>query len=115
VLAEMPRLMREIVEGAVRSQPDMQVVATVEADDTIADAVARASADVVILGLERGATIGAYDGLLYRHPRLHLVALTDDGRGALMCEMRPQRTAIADVSPSGIVDAIRASTRAGAK
>lgn len=107
-------MMREIVETTVRSQSDMQVVATVEAGDTIADAVARSGADVAIVGVERGAEPHLCDDLLYRHPRLHLLAVTDDGRGALLCVLRPHHLPVGDVSPTGLIDAIRASVRAQA-
>jgi len=114
VLAEMPRMMREIVETTVGSEPDMHVVAALEADDSLAEVVARARADVVILALDAGEELRAYDALLYRHPRLHLLAVTEDGRGAVISELRPHHALLADVSPAGLVDAIRASARAEA-
>ena len=107
-------MMREIVQSTIASEADMTVVGVVESDDTLADAVERTDADVVILALASPDEIPAYDALLYRHPRLHLLAMVDDARGALLSELRPHRASVGDVSPAGLVDAIRASVRAEA-
>jgi DNA-binding NarL/FixJ family response regulator len=115
VLAEMPRMMREIVENIIGAESDMQVVGVAESDDALADAVARTRADVLILALDADGELRAYDALLFRHPRLHVLAVTEDGRGALISELRPHHVPLADVSPAGLVDAIRASARAEAR
>src|SRR5687768_1665623 len=107
----MPRMMRDIVEMAIRSQPDMLVVGVtgVEgAGDTLGDAVHRAKPDVVILGLEAATGPRTCEALLYDNPHVRLLEVTDDGRGATLCELRPHRVPIGDVSPEGLVVAIRA-------
>lgn len=108
-------MMREIVTTTLGAQPDMHVVATVEAEDTLADAVVRTQADVVVVGLAPNASPTTYDDLLYQHPRLRVLMVTDDGRGALLSALRPQQVAIDDVSPAGLVEAIRASANAEAR
>jgi DNA-binding NarL/FixJ family response regulator len=122
LLAEMPRMMREIVESAVSTQADMQIIGAIEerlvergALTAAAEArVERADADVVILGLQRDDEARAYDRLLYVRPRLTLLAITGDGRGAFLYELRPHKVPIGDVSPEGLLGAIRTAARSDA-
>lgn len=112
LLAAMPRMLRDIIETAIRSQPDMIVVGVmgvVGAGDALSDAVQRDKPDVVILGIEADAGPHACEALLYDHPHVRLLEVTDDGRGATLCELRPHRVPIGDVSAEGLVGAIRAS------
>ena len=112
LLAEMPRMLRDIVESAVSTQDDMQVVGADAARDELDAEVRRTQPDVVIVALPRDDGAGAYDALLYERPRLKLLAVTGDGRGAFLYELRPHSAPIPDVSPGGLVAAIRAATRA---
>ncbi len=108
----MPRLMRDIVESAIRAQPDMLVVGVlgvVGARDSLSDAVQRARPNVVILG-RASAESRACEALLYEHPHVRLLEVIDDGRSATLCELRPHRVPIGDVSPEGLVGAIRAAS-----
>ena len=118
LLAEMPRMLREIVESAVSPQPDMQIVgstpARVVAPGAAPPRMVDADADVVIVGLARAEEARAYDPVLFQRPHLRILAITGDGRGAFLYELRPQAVPIGDVSPQGLVDAIRASAAAKA-
>jgi DNA-binding NarL/FixJ family response regulator len=113
LLAELPRMLREIVEDVVSTQADMQIVGAADSLAALPAEVARTSPDVVILALERGAAPTRLDPLLYGQPSLSIVAITEDGRGAFRYELRPQMLPVGNVSPNGLLDAIRASVRAG--
>ena len=109
----MPRMMHDIVERAIRSQPDMLVVGVVGAvgaSDVLSDAVQRAKPDVVILGLQPDSPLRVCEELLYDNPHVRLLEVTDDGRGATVCELRPYRVPIGDVSLEGLMGAIRGSS-----
>jgi DNA-binding NarL/FixJ family response regulator len=116
LLAAMPGMMRDIVEMAIRSQPDMVIVgllSVVGARDALSDAVQHGRPDVVIVGLEADTEPHACEDLLYDHPRVRLLEVIDDGRRATLCELRPHRVPIGNVSPEGLVGAIRAATSVG--
>jgi len=116
LLAAMPGMMRDIVEMAIRSQPDMVIVgllSVVAARDALTDAVRRGRPDVVIVGLEADTEPHACEALLYDHPRVRLLEVIDGGRAATLCELRPHRVPIDNVSPEGLVGAIRAATSVG--
>ena len=106
----MPRMMHDIVETAIRSQPDMLVVGVMGAlatSDALGSAVQRVRPDVVILGPQSEGARPTCEALLYDHPHVRLLEVTDDGRGAKLCELRPYRVTIGDVSLEGLMGAIR--------
>src|SRR4051794_23633479 len=90
LVEEMPRMLRDIVERAVGTRPDMEVVERVEGRDALAAAVDRTPVDVAILYLADQLELPSYDAMLFDHPRIRLLALTGDGRAAAVYALRPQ-------------------------
>jgi hypothetical protein len=98
-------MMRDIVDGAVESQPDMRLVG--HCDDAQLDAAIREhDANVVIVG-DGSADPRRHEGLLLAHPHLKLVILAGAGRSASLVELR--RVQLAEPSPGTLIDAIRAA------
>lgn len=108
-------MLRDIVERAVGTRPDMEVVERVEGRDALAAAVDRTPVDVAILYLADQLELPSYDAMLFDHPRIRLLALTGDGRAAAMYALRPQLDPVRVVSPNGLVDAIRAAVPISAR
>jgi len=115
LVEEMPRMLRDIVERAVGTRPDMEVVERVEGRDALAAAVDRTPVDVAILYLADQLELPSYDAMLFDHPRIRLLALTGDGRAAAVYALRPQLDPVRVVSPNGLVDAIRAAVPISAR
>ena len=119
LLAQMPRMMRDILSSALDAEPDMRVVGGIADAAEPADAaglarhVADEQPDVVIVGGDDAGAAAACDALLYRHPRLTVLVLGERGRQVTLCEMRPARTALGEIAPAQLVDAIRRSVGAG--
>ena len=119
LLASPPGMLRDIVESAVTAESDMRLVgdfggreeSSLGIASLIAEAVEAQAPDVVIVDRVDGRSMRLLDGLLYDHPRLAVLAVTRDGRGALLRVMRPHDEVIRDVSPAGLVAAIRRSRR----
>jgi DNA-binding NarL/FixJ family response regulator len=110
VLLELPRLLQEIVERAVGGQPDMEIVADLPTARTLPAALAEARADVVISGA--GHDSAELSDLLEERSRLKVLAVSNDGRDAVLYELRPVRTPLGELSPRTIVEAIRSARRA---
>jgi hypothetical protein len=64
-------------------------------------------ADVVILGQSLREPGEAPRRMLNKDPRLKLLAVADDGRHAMLYQMRLHQAVIYDVSPGSLADAIR--------
>lgn len=109
LLAEMPRMLHDIVTDIVSSQPDMLVAGPPASRDDLARAVRHSSADVVIAG-QRGATEpNGYGELLVAFPRLKVLSIAGDGRRTSLHEMRPCTVPLGEVSVDELVEAIRAA------
>lgn len=111
LLGDMPRILRELIDGAIGETADMAVVGTVEAPERVASSLERTKADVLIIGTPGDADSVQLQSLLYTQPRLRLVTIGGDGRSTALHELRPFTIALGDVSPDVLLDAIRASAR----
>jgi DNA-binding NarL/FixJ family response regulator len=105
----MPRMLHEIVEAMVSSQPDMIVTVPVRGRESVAAAARRVRADIVILGESHQETGRTPWRLLREDPRLKVLTISTDGHRATRHEMRPHQTVIDDISPESLIDAIRAA------
>ena len=119
LLASPPGVLRKVIEHAVSAQSDMRLVGEHDGRDshartlskTIAELSASDSPDVVVVESADEWSMRLLDGLLYEHPRLAVLAVTGGGREAHLRVLRPHDESFADVSPMGIVAAIRESRR----
>jgi DNA-binding NarL/FixJ family response regulator len=113
LLAGLPRIMREIVEHALGDASDMEVVGAVDAFGDLAGALADARPDVLVVGIDESEA-PRLDRFLYETPRLSCLAIAGDARRAFLYELRPRAKPLGDVSPTGLVQAIRSTQHAGA-
>ena len=104
LVGDMPRMMRDIVDGAVESQQDMELVGHC-ADTELEVAVQRYEANVVILNESATRAGDLHARLLCAHPRLKVVVMTGDGGAATLFELR--HFYLADPSPVALIGAIR--------
>jgi hypothetical protein len=107
LVTHMPRLLRDIIEATVKSQPDMDLVDCDEAERLALNLQNRA-VDVAIVA--EGA--GLLERLLVANPGLKVVVVGPDGRAAEFVELR--RHSLIDPSPRTLVDAIHAALSAHA-
>jgi hypothetical protein len=109
VVGEVPRLLRDIIEEAVRREADMMLV---EAEGIDLAAVVRSSgADVAIVADDPPDRGARHRQVLVEHPNLKILVVGDNGRDAQLLEFR--RHLMPDVSPQAIVRAIRDAAGAG--
>jgi hypothetical protein len=101
----MPRLLNDIVHTILAAEADLDVDAPSSHAALLPEKVR--DADVVIV-MERELAGMNYESLLRAHPRLRLVALSGDGRSGALCELRPCRVPLGELSPQSLIDAVRA-------
>jgi hypothetical protein len=104
-------MMHDIVNGAIESQADMEIVGQC-ANRQLEVAIRRRRANVVILKEEEASAREIRNWLLLTYPDLKVVVMRDDGRGASLFEFR--HVDLVEPSPVALVDAIRAAVRHGA-
>lgn len=99
----MPRMMEDIIEGAIESQADMQIVGR-STDAELEGAILKYDADVVILSESGDKDV--HKQLLLARPQLKVVVMTRDGRSASLFELR--RLYFTEPSAPALIGAIRA-------
>ena len=112
ILGTMPPLLGDIIRATLGRQADVEVAAEVGVHTEIVSAVSDTNAHVAILGIapDGWSTLSQLLGeLLGHHPRLTIIAIASDGRSGYVYRLLPRTTAIDDVSPSSLVQAIRAT------
>ena len=107
VITKMPQLLQDIVFAILSAEPDIDLTVATEPLDATGLTEALRDADVVIVPEPLRANV-AYDSLLYAHPHARVVAIDEDGRRAMLYELRPSRVALGELSSQVLVDAIRA-------
>jgi DNA-binding NarL/FixJ family response regulator len=108
LLGEIPQELSDGFKQAMANQPDMELVGEVKSGVEILLAVGQSCADVVVLGLQCGTLPGISSHLLAEYPRLKILAVTENGRGALLNELHSRVIPLEDVSPWGLLAVIRA-------
>lgn len=107
VVAEVPQILRAIIEDAVRLQHDMDLISGRAVE--LPELVARCSADVVIVAEGMPGEARAHRQVLADHPDLKMLVVTAGGHAAHLQEF--QRVRVDDVSAQGLIEAIRAAVR----
>ena len=108
-------MLREVIGSAISTASDMAIVGTIDDGESLTASLDRADADVLIIGTADEAAARALEPLLYERPRLTLLTVANDGRSTTVHALRPYRGVLSDVSPLGLIDAIRVSARASAR
>jgi AmiR/NasT family two-component response regulator len=111
LVANRPRLMREMVIATITDQPDIDVVGEVTNERDLNDMVEQTQPDVLIVALEEPEKpLGKCGFLLGRYPRMRILALAPEkNRGIYYWAMIDIRNKPVESSESGLLSAIRES------
>lgn len=100
-------MLLDIVANIVAAQPDLDIVAGPVGETNLRRAVECGNADVVILSRKTPLN-GEYDDVLYSRAHLKVIAIEGEGRRGSLYELRPHRVPLGEMSPTRLLDAIRA-------
>ena len=109
LLAGMPRMLQDMMTDIVAMHAQLMIAGKTQETENICAAAEKTKADVVILN---EPTIGQWQNhreLLYSRPHLKVFSITSDGHHFILHKLRPVRTALGEVSPERLVDAILSS------
>jgi len=109
LVANRPRLMRELVIATISDQPDIEVLGEIKEDSEISHVVAESQPDFVIIALDRpDERPGICDDLLLRHPQMKILALAPERNGSIFFwSVIDIRSAQIESSEEGILNALR--------
>ena len=107
LVANRPRLMRDLVLATISDQPDIEVLGELEDDSKIAQAVADSKPDFVIIALDRpDERPPICDYLLVHHPLVKVLAVASEQANSVFFWSDIQ-SAVIESSEEGILNAIR--------
>ena len=109
LLWKMPPMLLDIITDTIAPQPDMDIVGKGRMEKDLLDAAEQTDADIIITARGTATEYKDYDELLYRHCRVKVLEILDEGRTGSLCEMRPRRVALGEMSALRLLEAIRGS------
>jgi len=109
LVANRPRLMRELVLATVGDQPDIQIVGEIEDEMDIENAIATTRPDFLIVALEKSNRLSPIcDSVLQNHPQLKVIAIAFDRNSTMFywasLEIKSNRI---EASENGVLATIR--------
>jgi AmiR/NasT family two-component response regulator len=109
LVANRPRLMRELVVATISGKPDIEVVGEVVDESNLIEVVEQVQPDVLILAIdEPEKRLGQCGFLLGRYPQMRILALAPEvNRGIFYWAIVDIRTKPMESSESGILNAVR--------
>lgn len=109
LVANRPRLMRELVLATIADQPDIEVVGEVVAESQLTEIVEEVRPDALILALDSPEQHSALCGfLLGRFPQMRIVALAPErNRGIFYWAVVDIRAMELESSEASLLNALR--------
>ncbi len=109
LVANRPRLMREMVLATIADQPDIEIVGDVEKAPNLSELVEQVEPDVLIVALDdQEKRAGECGFLLGRYPRMRILALApEQNRGIFYWAIIDIRTKPVESSEAGLLSALR--------
>ncbi|HEY7616346.1 MAG TPA: hypothetical protein VH744_06050 [Terriglobales bacterium] len=109
LVANRPRLMRELVLATIADQPDIEIIGEIGNDSEITHRVTESKPDVVIVALDPSSQRPVIcDELLIRCPQVKILALAPErNRGIFYWSVAEIHSAYIESSEEGILNALR--------
>lgn len=104
------RLLREIVEEVVASEPGLELVGDASGDGNLARVADSGTADFLITGVDE-LDDGDLDAALAARPAVRVLALAGDGSGGFLYERDREPVALDEASPDRLREAFSSQDR----
>jgi len=109
VIANRPRLMRELVVEVISDQPDFEVAGETEKESEVTELVDKTRPDCLIIALDQPEVLHGLCGfLLGRYPQMKILAVAAErGNSAFYWASVDVRSKIVETSEEGLLSALR--------
>lgn len=117
LVANRPRLIRELVLATVGDQPDIEIVGEIQDEMDIEDAITTTRPDFLIVALEKSNRLSVIcDLVLQNHPQLKVIAIAPDRNSTMFywasLEIKSHRI---ETSENGVLETIRKASETAEK
>lgn len=109
LVANRPRLMRELVLATISDQPDIEIVGEVEDENELESSVSEKRPDFLIVALGGTNRLPiSCDKILQQHPGLRIIAIAPDRNNTMFyrASLKIQSSQI-ETSEQGVLNALR--------
>lgn len=113
LVANRPRLMRELLLATISDQPDIEIVGEVQDESGVGGAVDQTQPDFLIVALERQDRLPDFcRAVLRNHPQIKIIAIASDRNSSVFywASFRVQSSQI-EASEAGVLNALRGVTQ----
>jgi DNA-binding NarL/FixJ family response regulator len=108
LVANQPRLMRELVLATIEDQPDFEIVGETQNESEITEMVERMRPDYLIVGREESDVRPGLCGfLLGRYPQMKILAVGPDNGSVFYWAFVDIRSRAVETSEEGMLSALR--------
>lgn len=117
LVANRPRLMRELVMATISDQPDIEIVGEIQEESEISSAVDNTQPDFLIVALETQDRLPDFcQSILQSHPQIKIIAIAPDRNSTVFywASLRVQSNQI-EASEAGVLSALRGKTQPAAR
>lgn len=108
ILANLSNILRDIMEKVLLAESDLVVVAQVLSHADLLLLLDETETEVVIVGCEELELPELTGKISRKHPQISILAIVGNGRACYMCRLPPHWEPLGELSPSGLVRAIKA-------
>jgi DNA-binding NarL/FixJ family response regulator len=109
LVANRPRLMRELVMATIADQPDIEIVGEVQEESGVREAVDQTQPDFLIVALDSQDRLPEFcQSVLESHPQIKIIAIAPDRNSSVFywASLRVQSNEI-EASEAGVLNALR--------
>jgi DNA-binding NarL/FixJ family response regulator len=108
LLAGMSTMLSGIVTAVLEQSPEITIVGITNESNDLAAQVGSAQADAVVIQVAEPGESGRFRPLLLSFPALKVIAITGDGKGGFLHEMRPWSMQLVELSAATLLAALQA-------
>jgi chemotaxis response regulator CheB len=108
LLAGMSTMLTGIVTAALEQSPDITIAGVASESNDLAVQVSSARADAVVIQVTEPRESGRFRPLLLSFPALKVIAISSDGKGGFLHEMRPWSMRLVELSAATLLAALQA-------
>ncbi|MGB0036219.1 MAG: hypothetical protein WBP79_12160 [Candidatus Acidiferrales bacterium] len=113
LVANRPRLIRELVVATISEQPDIEIVGEIQQESEIVSAVEKTEPDFLIVALEKSNRLpDICKSILKNHPQMRVIAIAPDRNSSMFywTSLSIQSNQI-EASEAGVLSALRGKSQ----
>ena len=113
LVANRPRLIRELLMATISDQPDIEIVGEIPEESDIVEAVEERRPDFLIIALDKPKRLPPFCmAILQDHPKIKVIAISPDTNDFMFYSTSLQiQSYPIEASESGVLNALRGRTQ----